>query len=377
VSEKDIRISEANNIEAMPAEALALFGQKSLFSTLAWYRATTAAALPHGASAKFLVARQGEKMIGIIPMQRGPGFRLDALTTPYTCLWQPLIAGALKKNAAAIELLGKSFGESCRQAGRVRLDALDPAAPEMTAFGRGIRQAGLHTLNFDHFGNWHLAFPEAASWAAYCAGRPAALRETIRRRTRRLMGDMGGTFTLIEKERDLEAGIADYETVYQASWKTPEPFPLFNATLMREAQAASMLRLGILHLGTTPIAAQFWIVRQGCATVLKLAHTEAHRALSPGTVLSALVLQRLFEQETITEIDFGRGDDAYKKLWADNRRQRTGLILANPKSISGATAIARHVAGRLRKNLAAYAGTVNPNTDPGGPAPRSRHSRAP
>ena len=100
---------------------------------------------------------------------------------------------------------------------------------------------------------------------------------------------------------------------------------------MREAAAAGVLRLGLYWLGAQPVAAQLWIVEHATATVLKLAHDEAFKAHSPGTVLTALMLRRLLDEEHVAEIDFGRGDDAYKQGWAGQRRQRIGLVLVNPR----------------------------------------------
>ena len=41
------------------------------------------------------------------------------------------------------------------------------------------------------------------------------------------------------------------------------------------------------------------------------------------------MIRDLLDRDRITELDFGRGDDAYKSLWAGRRRQRIGVVLAN------------------------------------------------
>ena len=83
------------------------------------------------------------------------------------------------------------------------------------------------------------------------------------------------------------------------------------------------------------------------ATVLKLAYDEAFKAHSPGTVLTALTLRHLLDQEHATEIDFGRGDDDYKQGWAAQRRQRIGLLLVDPWRLSGALQLGRHMLGQV------------------------------
>ena len=63
------------------------------------------------------------------------------------------------------------------------------------------------------------------------------------------------------------------------------------------------------------------------------------------------MLRRLIDVEGVTEIDFGRGDDEYKRGWATQRRQRIGLVLANPWRARGLAFLGRHAMGRARAAL--------------------------
>jgi CelD/BcsL family acetyltransferase involved in cellulose biosynthesis len=150
----------------------------------------------------------------------------------------------------------------------------------------------------------------------------------------------------------IEAGIAGYLDVYRRSWKVPEPFPDFDAALLRAAAAAGVLRLGLLWRHAEAVAAQYWIVSHGQAAVLKLAHDEAHRALSPGTVLTAWMIRGLIE-EGVQALDFGRGDDPYKQLWTTQRRRRIGVVLARPWRPLGAVALGRQWAGAAIRRMRA------------------------
>jgi len=78
--------------------------------------------------------------------------------------------------------------------------------------------------------------------------------------------------------------------------------------------------------------------------VLKLAHDDAFRALSPGTVLTAHMIRLLLDEGAST-LDFGRGDDGYKASWAGLRRQRTGILLADPRRVGGVAALLHHDLG--------------------------------
>ena len=319
-----------------------------------WLEATLEAALPAGAVPRLVLVEAGSgplapRPIALVPLLDGPGGAWQSLTTPYTCLYG--IVGEPALDDAGWRVAGRAAAPLVRRHGPVRLEALDPEARGFAAFLRGLRAGGVVALSYAHFGNWHE--PVAGlDWQGYLASRPGALRETVRRRLRAAERDGSGVRMHVAREpAEIPAALAAYESVYARSWKVPEPFPRFNAALLPRLAAAGWLRLGVLWRGDEPVAAQYWTVWQGVATVLKLAHDDAHKALSPGTVLTALMIRRLLDEEGVHELDFGRGDDAYKAGWAAQRRQRTGVVLADPRRPAGLLATLRHGAGRARQRL--------------------------
>jgi hypothetical protein len=327
----------------VPADTT-LFGGDA-YSTAAWYRTVSAMAVPVSAKTVFLRAEADGEPAAVLPLlDTGQGWQ--SLTTPYTCLWHPLFKHSLED--ADWHSLGQQFGGLCRAQALTRLDALDADAPWLPPFIAGAKKTGLRALWFDHFGNWYCD-TGGVRWIDYLQGRPGKLRETIRRRTKRLMDARAAVFTLIESAAALDQGLDAYAHVYDRSWKEAEPFPQFIPALMRACAADGTLRLGLLQCAGQPIAAQFWIVRNGWAGVQKLAHVESAKHLAPGTVLSGLIIRHLLDVEHVRELDFGRGDDPYKQDWTGARRQRRGVLLANPLSSRGLAAIMRHTAGRMRR----------------------------
>jgi CelD/BcsL family acetyltransferase involved in cellulose biosynthesis len=335
------------SLDTLPGDAEALFAANpGLYCSRAWWRTVLAHGIPHGGTPLLLVCRIDRRSVALFPLRRDPGGMLSALATPYTCLYRPLLAPALDR--AAQHRVFAAFARWCRGAAAIRLEPFDPDWPALEACIRAARRAGLIPLRFDAFGNWHEAV-EGLDWDGYLASRPGALRETVRRRLRR--ADREARFELVRDGSGLDAGIAAYEQVYARSWKESEPFPQFNPALMRAGAAEGWLRLGLMRIGRQPAAVQFWVLDQGVAGVLKLAHDEAYRALSPGTALTAWMLRHFLQQERIRGIDFGRGDDAYKQGWARDRRQRIGLVLANPARRGSWPLLTRHLAGRVRATL--------------------------
>jgi CelD/BcsL family acetyltransferase involved in cellulose biosynthesis len=59
----------------------------------------------------------------------------------------------------------------------------------------------------------------------------------------------------------------------------------------------------------------------------------------------------MIQREHVRAIDFGRGDDPYKQGWVADREQRIGLLLINPRKLSGMIALARHGMGRMKARL--------------------------
>jgi CelD/BcsL family acetyltransferase involved in cellulose biosynthesis len=340
----DLGIETFPTIRSLPADGLALLDDiTSLFTTLPWWNVVLAHAVPVCAETIFVAIRSRGHIVAVVPMLRAGG-QLSSLTTPYSCVYRPLIASGLDQPTRTAAM--SAFARFCRPAGIVRLDALPAEWDGLAGLEIGARKAGLVPLSFDHFGNWYENVA-GLSWSAYLLRRPGALRETIRRRLRRAEKLAGARFDLLTRPGQMNLAAEAFESVYRRSWKDAEPYPDFNVALMRAVAERGWLRLGVWSIGTEPVAAQFWVVHAGQAIVLKLAHVEAFKAHSPGTVLTALMLRHLLDNEHVAQIDLGRGDDTYKQGWAVERRQRIGVLLINPRRPAGLIALLRHASGRI------------------------------
>jgi CelD/BcsL family acetyltransferase involved in cellulose biosynthesis len=91
--------------------------------------------------------------------------------------------------------------------------------------------------------------------------------------------------------------------------------------------AAGRLRLGVARIAGKPVAAQFWTVEAGTAFIHKLAHDEDASKHSPGTLLSAALFEHVIDRDRVDEIDFGTGDDPYKRDWMEAVRNRHAVEL--------------------------------------------------
>jgi hypothetical protein len=346
-------------LEALPESSSRLWGGNgvpSFFLTRAWFECLISTGLdPADRVALGALQSKDGLVIALLParfvgessaaLNSGT---LRSLTGPYACLFRPLVAPDADPMRTA-HALGRHLGTAVTRRDVIQLDSLDEAWPELSAFEVGLREAGFISAQYDHFGNWSEAVL-GRSFEQYLAAREGSLREILRRR-RRDLEQQGARYEVRADDEEIEAAIAAYESVYSRSWKLPEPYPSFHAHLIRAAAREGILRLGFCYLGDRPIAVQLWILWNRSATVLKLAHDQEFDRFSPGTVLLAHMIQHVMEHDAVQEIDFGRGDDAYKRRWVARRRQRIGLIAANPRSISGLGVLARQAAGRLASRV--------------------------
>ena len=219
----------------------------------------------------------------------------------------------------------------------------------MAPLQNGLQQAGYWTDRFFCFGNWYLTVAQR-SFEAYASTLPSALRHSIERGQRRLTKQ--GTWRIhIHQTANtgLEDAIAQFVQVYNQSWKAPEPTPQFIPQLIRMAASQGWLRLGVLTLDGQAIAAQLWLVKDGKASIYKLAYVKGFEKLSAGSVLTHALMRQVIDVDRVAEVDYLTGDDAYKRDWMSHRRERWGLVAFNPRTLHGLWLAARHFVGKRFK----------------------------
>ncbi|MFG6439522.1 GNAT family N-acetyltransferase [Roseateles sp. LKC17W] len=304
----------------------------------------------------YLLSRQGRPLAVLPIVSTGaPGRpQVGALANFYTTLYAPLLEDGL----APEDLLPLLFALRRDHAGTAayRFAPMDPQSPEFALLRRALRLAGLQPFDYFAFGNWYL--PVDTDWPTYLSQRSGQLRSTIKRMGKRLAAEPGGRLEILGQDAhqgDVERGIAAYQAVYGASWKQPEPFVDFMPGLIRLCAQRGWLRLGLAWLGDRPIAVQLWIVNAGRAHIYKLAHDEAFQSLAPGTLLTALLMQEVMERDQVQEVDFLVGDDAYKKAWMSQRRERLGLVAYDLRTAGGLAGLLRQTLGTAYKRLRAPA----------------------
>ena len=329
------------NFLALPPDVATLFDQaasKSFFSSAAWYDLMARFGLEAAQQVRLYVDSEVRSQLALVSQgarnEFAKGSRvLCSLTNAYSCEHR-IILGTRVDPTVALQELAHCLATESPAWHQIILAGFDPVDSAVAALAGALRNAGMVVRPFFDSGTWY-EVTEGFSFADYLASRPSILRNTWQRKTARSERFGQSQFRYYDSIEELERGIACYEEVYRNSWKPDENYPLFIPELIRMAARMGALRMGTLHFGGRPAAAQFWIVWQGRACIYKLAHDKSLDEYSPGTILTMRMMESVLNGDKPVEVNFGRGDDPYKKLWLSMRRERWGLAAANPRTLRG------------------------------------------
>ncbi|HKQ44935.1 MAG TPA: GNAT family N-acetyltransferase [Rhizomicrobium sp.] len=289
-----------------------------------WFEILTATTLAEGEEAVILALMDGEgRAVAAIPVVSMGGRVIRGLTSPFTTLFLPPLGGD-----DTARMLGRFL--AAKAGGLLRLDGLGGGAAQ--ALQEGLAAGGMVTARFRHFANW---FEEIGDFSRYWNGRGSRLKATVKRKGAALQRASALEFEQVNLITDWRRGAEIYNGIYAKSWKPAEPHPHFVDTLLERLGPGGTAKLAIASIDGKPVAAQIWMVRDTVATIFKLAHDPKFDRQSPGTLLTHWFLRELHEKDGIRHVDFGRGDDVYKREWLHHCRDRLGILAANPRSVRG------------------------------------------
>ncbi len=339
----------------LPADALALMSEaegRHIEFGADWFANLIDAVYANEApthEVRLHVLRRQGRVLAVLPTvaQRGElGREISALSNFYTAIFSPALAPGLQPED--LLPLTRALRKSGAGAAAYRFSPMDPTSYEFGVLKRALALAGLSAHAYFTFGNWYE--PVSQNWADYLKDRSGQVRSTIKRNAKKFAAE-GGWLEVVRGGDRLEAGLAAFQAVYAQSWKVPEPYPDFVPGLIRLCARRGWLRLGVAWLGDKPVAAQIWIVANGRADIYKLAYDEVHKALAPGTLLTALLMEQVLDVDKVREIDYLIGDDAYKAAWMSQRRERFGLIAYDPLTLRGLIGLVRQAVGETWRRL--------------------------
>ena len=107
------------------------------------------------------------------------------------------------------------------------------------------------------------------------------------------------------------------------------------------------MRMGLARHEGEVVAAQMWTVDHGTAYIHKLAHLESAKPLSAGTILTAALFEHVIDRDKVAWVDFGTGDDPYKRDWMEQVRPRSRLTCLRRGAVRNWPAIGKSLLHQL------------------------------
>lgn len=270
--------------------------------------------------------RQGEKLLGALPLLRSRG-ALVSPTNWHTPIFEPLAERGDLVSALASELLRSEN----RRLDLSFLPAAIAAAESPLDLAGAYRRRLLVSPYIELDGDWQ-RFEKSLS---------KNLRGTIRRCRNRL-ADLGEVaLEVVSGSEGLGATLERCFELEQSGWKgergsailSSEESHRFYRRVSEWAAESGILCLALLTVGGEPIAFNLSLESGGRHYLVKLGHDARHHRAGPGTVLTAMMVERSFERG-LSSYEFLGAEDSYKMRWASGRRERFQLQIF-PRGMRG------------------------------------------
>ncbi len=307
-------------------------GQHHLFDRIDWFEALHGACLPDS-TPLIGQAQTDDGSLWLFLHQRGR--HVGALSHWYSFAWRPVWHGLVR--TPALDRLATGLK---RRAATLDLGPLPQSDGSASLVAGALRRTGW-IVRMTVTGTNHWLDTNGRNFDEWWAKRPGALRSTVQRKAKKGL-------VALEIRYDFDDALWDeFQAVYSASWKPVEGFPDFLRQWARTEATAGTLRLGVARIDGIAVAAQFWSVDDGIAYIHKLAHVAGHDALSPGTLLTHALFRHAFDVDRVQRIDFGTGDDGYKRDWMEESAPLITVRAWNPASPAAWPGIAIMLAKRV------------------------------
>lgn len=275
--------------------------------------------------------------------------KLEASSNFYTPIFQPLVASGFDLSQA-IHLFAEAIRQDSPRWNSVHFFPLEYETAMQAILRKEFLRNGMWQYTYLSSANWYLRVARR-DYNTYFSELPSKLRNTLTRKARTLNANYSFSFRIFQGCESTQQALADYQYVYTHSWKEPEIYPEFIPALIRLCADNGSLRLGIAYIDQQAVAAQFWIVHGGTASIYKLAYHREYSTLSIGSLLTAQLMRHVIDIDRVSVVDFLTGDDAYKRDWMSHRRERYGVMFFNLRTIGGQLKAGKHFCKALVKYL--------------------------
>lgn len=244
---------------------------------------------------------------------------------------------------------------------KIRFDDMPENDPFLHALVDLFQQDGVRCYLTHQYDNMVIDLSTIGQSDAYWNQLTASLRRNIKTRINKLNRD--GSFEILLTSKpgpELDASILHYFNIYNKSWKIQETDQKFHVGLFKYLSEKGFLRLFTMYHysnsgssqeepkpfanyqrsieegipipnNAIPIATFFFLVYGKTAYFLKTAYREDYAPYSPGSVTMWFLIKWFIDVEKISTIDFQKGNDTYKYMWASFKENHVLCKIANPR----------------------------------------------
>ncbi|MEJ2576604.1 MAG: GNAT family N-acetyltransferase, partial [Gammaproteobacteria bacterium] len=229
----------------LPASADVLFSvaeASSPFLSRQWFATLDAATRSAGRSLLIASVVDDRRVLAMLPLVACEPGHWESLTHRYTPFYNVLSHEAHRQEA--LTCLAEGLGRLPLQS--LRIEPVDTESREMREFRYAMHACGFDSWRRFSAYNW-IHSRRKQSYDDYLRERPARLRNTIARKSRKLQRERGYEIRLF-RGNEVESGLPDYHAAHAASWKANEQFgSLLNGMAIGLA-APDWTRLAVLYI---------------------------------------------------------------------------------------------------------------------------------
>lgn len=301
-------------LDARLAALLSPAQQQAPFDRLDWLKNLASACKMQ----PVVAAARDDHSLVVLPLSKAED-QFVGLSNYYTFRFRPLFSG----DGDPRELFAALAKDLAEQTHRITLSGVPDEEGSASLLEEVFQAAGWTVLRQQCDIN-HVLPIRGRSFDDYFASLPGQLRNTIKRKAKNVECRVIDHFD--------EEVWAHYLAIYDESWKPEEGSIEFLRQFALAESERGNLRLGLATAQGEAVAAQIWTVEGGTAYIHKLAYRSDAARLSPGSVLSAAMFRHAIDTDKVALIDYGIGDDTYKRDWMEEVRPRYRLDMFRPGS---------------------------------------------
>lgn len=338
-------IGDDANLPALADDWSALLGEtpeSSGFQSLAWISACRSG-LPPDRSLLVLVFRDGRDVVAIMPTEIGPAGDLRLIGHgPLSNYLGPVYRASHAEQV--VEALGAFLGHE-RRVSLVDFRGLREHSPFVAALCR-MTVSGWSRPRAEQV----LTCPYvdlASGWEAVYARRKGTHRANTARRWKQLERLGHADFVEVVDPAGVEAALPAMFDLFRKRWAGRHDsggfagcHRSFHAQAALALAAAGHVRLSLLRLDRQVVAFNYGLRTGGVTAGYVMAHDDALRVYSPGSLLLVRLLEAACRRGD-REYDFAGGEEDYKDAWATGTRAVLRVLCWR----QGSAAVLR---GRLR-----------------------------